>query len=185
MQSFLDSKDGGRDGAFAGEWIPRRGELLSGKFVIQCKFTAKADRPLRASDVTEELEKVKRLVQSGRCDCYLLLTNFGVSGTQDEKFETMFFSAGVKQFRLFGADWICRQIRESNRLGMLVPRVYGLGDLSQILDERAYMQAKALLASMREDLFRVRPTAGTASQPVCRTSYSVHSGRGRWLCVSE
>jgi energy-coupling factor transporter ATP-binding protein EcfA2 len=155
VQSFLDSKDGGRDGAFAGEWVPKKGDLLKGRFVIQCKFTAKADRALRLSDVAEEIDKARRLVQQGRCDCYLLLTNFGVSGIQAEKLETRFLSAGVKQFRSFGADWICRQIRESNRLRMLVPRVYGLGDLSQILDERAYTQAKALLASMREDLSRV------------------------------
>jgi hypothetical protein len=38
---------------------------------------------------------------------------------------------------------------------MLVPRVYGLGDLSQILDERAYSQARALLASLREDLSKI------------------------------
>jgi energy-coupling factor transporter ATP-binding protein EcfA2 len=38
---------------------------------------------------------------------------------------------------------------------MLVPRVYGLGDLSQILDERAYVQARAILESMREDLAKV------------------------------
>jgi len=38
---------------------------------------------------------------------------------------------------------------------MLVPRVYGLGDLSQILDERAYAQARAILESLREDLAKV------------------------------
>src|SRR6266545_2028391 len=38
---------------------------------------------------------------------------------------------------------------------MLVPRVYGLGDLSQILDERAYVQARAILESLREDLAKV------------------------------
>jgi hypothetical protein len=31
-------------------------------------------------------------------------------------------------------------------------RLYGLGDVSQILDERAYRQAKALLASLKHDL---------------------------------
>ena len=41
------------------------------------------------------------------------------------------------------------------RLRMLVPRVYGLGDLGQILDERAYAQARAILESMREDLAKV------------------------------
>lgn len=42
---------------------------------------------------------------------------------------------------------------------MLVPRLYGLGDLSQILDERAYRQAKALLASLKDDLSKVVLTA--------------------------
>ena len=38
---------------------------------------------------------------------------------------------------------------------MLVPRVYGLGDLSQILDDRAYTQARTILETMREDLAKV------------------------------
>ena len=35
---------------------------------------------------------------------------------------------------------------------MLVPRVYGLGDLGQILDERAYAQAQEILSALGEDL---------------------------------
>ena len=35
---------------------------------------------------------------------------------------------------------------------MLVPRVYGLGDLSQILDERAHSQAKEILSALGDDL---------------------------------
>jgi len=56
---------------------------------------------------------------------------------------------------LFGSTWICDQIKENKRLRMLVPRLYGLGDLSQILDERAYAQAKALLTSLSDDLSKV------------------------------
>jgi energy-coupling factor transporter ATP-binding protein EcfA2 len=99
------------------------------------------------------------LVQSGRCDCYVLLTNAGVSGAVAEDIETLFQDGGIKQFVIFGSTWICQTIRENKRLRMLVPRLYGLGDLSQILDERAYQQAKALLASMREDLSKVVLTA--------------------------
>ena len=155
VQTFLNSKDGGRDGAFAGKWTPQAGENLSGQFVIQCKFTSKPDKLLKLSDVADELEKVRRLVEKKRCDCYLLLTNFSISGTQVEKLEDAFRAGGVKEFRCFGADWISQQIRERKRLRMLVPRVYGLGDLSQILDGRAYGQARALLDSMREDLSKV------------------------------
>lgn len=38
---------------------------------------------------------------------------------------------------------------------MLVPRLYGLGDLTQILDARAYRQARAVLATLREDLAKI------------------------------
>lgn len=155
VESFLDSKDGGRDGAFAGTWVVQKGESLKEKFVIQCKFTAKADKSLRLSDVADEVGKAKRLVKKKLCDSYVLLTNFGVSGVEHEKLNETFCAAGVKQFRCFGADWINQQISERKRLRMLVPRIYGLGDLSQILDLRALGQARALLDSMREDLSRV------------------------------
>jgi len=46
VESFLDSSDGGKDGAFAGTWVPTKSEALSGRFVIQCKFTSKQDKNL-------------------------------------------------------------------------------------------------------------------------------------------
>jgi hypothetical protein len=155
VESFLDSSDAGKDGAFAGTWASTEGESLSGRFVIQCKFTGKRDKTLSKSDLAEDVEKVRKLVQAGRCDCYILMTNAGMSGTTAEDIETLFKDAGVKQVRSFGSTWICQQIKENKRLRMLVPRIYGLGDLTQILDERAYSQAKALLASLREDLSKV------------------------------
>jgi hypothetical protein len=155
VESFLDSNDGGRDGGFGGTWSSRGSEDISGRFVIQCKFTNKKDQNLHASDLFNEVEKAKRLVEKGLCDCYVLLTNAGLSGTEAEKIEALYESAGVKRVLLYGLTWICQQIQESKRLRMLVPRVYGLGDLSQILDERAYSQARALLASLREDLSKI------------------------------
>jgi len=46
------------------------------------------------------------------------------------------------------------KIRESARLRMLVPRIYGLGDLSQIIDQRAYDQAREILSALGDDLSR-------------------------------
>ena len=155
VESFLDSNDGGRDGAFAGTWTPHGSEDLSGRFVIQCKFTNKKDQNLHASDLADEVKKAKRLVKKGLCDCYVLMTNAGLSGTEAEKIKALYESVGVKHVLLYGSTWLSQQIHESKRLRMLVPRVYGLGDLSQILDERAYDQAKALLASLREDLSKI------------------------------
>lgn len=155
VESFLDSTDGGRDGAFTGIWTRHAHESLSGRFVIQCKFTSNRDYNLRASHLSDEVTKAKRLVGEGYCDCYILLTNAGLSGKEAEKIEILYKRAGVKQVLLYGSTWICQQIQENKRLRMLVPRIYGLGDLSQILDERAYAQARSLLASLREDLSKV------------------------------
>ena len=155
VESFLDSGDGGRDGAFTGKWRPTGQEDLSGSFVIQCKFTSKSDYVLRTSDLSDEIEKAKRLVASGLCESYVLMTNAGLSGKRAERIKALFKAAGVKHVATFGSTWINQQIRENKRLRMLVPRVYGLGDLSQILDERAYAQARAILESMREDLAKV------------------------------
>jgi uncharacterized protein (DUF1778 family) len=159
VESFLDSSDAGRDGAFTGIWAPSQGETLTGRFVIQCKFTSSRDKNLRQSDLKDEVKKAKRLVENDRCHCYVLMTNAGLSGSVAEAVEALFKGAGVKQVALFGSTWICETILENKRLRMLVPCLYGLGDLSQILDDRAYRQAKALLASLREDLSRVVLTA--------------------------
>ncbi len=155
VESFLDSGDGGRDGAFTGSWRRVGQEDLDGAFVIQCKFSNKSNYSLPPSDLADELEKAKGLVASGRCDSYLLITNAGISGKRAAEIKTLFMNAGVKQVATFGATWIIRQIHENKRLRMLVPRVYGIGDLSQILDERAYAQARTTLETLREDLAKV------------------------------
>lgn len=155
VQSFLDSNDAGRDGAFAGSWTPLPGQHFSGNFVIQCKFSSKAGSLLTKSGITDEIPKVRKLVSDGLCDVYILMTNAGVSGKQEAQIKAALSDAGVKNVLICGSTWIEDQIRESTRLRMLVPRVYGLGDLSQILDQRAYAQARAVLESLRDDLAKV------------------------------
>lgn len=155
VESFLDSHDGGRDGAFTGKWRTSNGDDLTGTFVIQCKFTGKLNHQLQVHDLTDELEKVRRLVEANICDTYILMTNAGVTGTRAAEIEALLSGAGAKHVRIFDSTWITQQIRENRRLRMLVPRVYGLGDLSQILDERAYLQSRTILESMREDLAKV------------------------------
>ena len=155
LESFADSNDGGRDGAFRGTWRPGGYEDLEGSFVIQCKFTAKADGHLTPSRLSEEAAKAKALVQQGVCDSYILMTNAKITARSNRHIRKMFEDVGVKHVRIFEASWLTRQIIENKRLRMLVPRVYGLGDLSEILDERAYTQAEAVLEAMREDIGKV------------------------------
>lgn len=162
VESFLDSNDAGKDGAFAGTWTRAPGESYTGRFVIQCKFTARADQNLKPSDLMDEIEKVRKLVATDQCDVYVLMTNAGVSGVQANKVKALLTQAGVKHVLIFGSTWINQQVRERKNLRVHVPRMYGLGDLSQILDERAYAQARAVLDSMREDLAKVVITASYA-----------------------
>lgn len=145
VQSFSDSCDGGRDGAFPGKWLSRKGETYAGAFTVQCKFTAKADKVLKISDIKDELKKAKRLAARGLAANYFLLTNAKLKGIAEEEMREVFESIpGIKRFAAFGSDRISQIIRESSWLRMLVPRVYGLGDLGQILDERAYAQAQEI-----------------------------------------
>ena len=152
VQSFLDSHDGGRDGAFTGIWQQQKGESLSGRFVIQWKFTSKPHENLTLSRLSEDFEKAQRLASDGRCDCYILLTNAGISGTLDEDIGNRLKDIGINSYEAYGADWIREQIVASAKLRAMVPRVYGLGDLSQILDARANDQTRAILQSLQSDL---------------------------------
>lgn len=145
VETFLSSRDGGRDGAFIGT-------LNGSRSTIQCKFTSRRDATLSAGDLDTELTKVAALAARGLANDYVIITNYGVSGVVSAEIEARFKTAGAVTVRTFGRDWITTQIRERPRLRMMVPRVYGLGDLSQIIDERAYLQANYILSAMGDDL---------------------------------
>ena len=144
VESFLDTYDGGRDGAFIGNWKAIGQEGLSGKFVIQCKFTSRENHNIIASDLEDEISKVKRLVSTNNCDSYILMTNAGVTGKQAEEINKQFQDAGVKYFQIFGQTWINQQILENKRLRKLVPRVYGIGGLVKFWTKELYGSDRAI-----------------------------------------
>lgn len=153
VQGYFDSLDGGRDGAFHGRWQASASETYEGSFAVQCKFTAKREKILHIADLADEIEKAARLAARGLADNYFLLSNAHVTGIHDEQIRTAFEGIpGIRRCTTFGVERISQIIRESPRLRMLVPRVYGLGDLSQILDERAYAQAYEILSALGDDL---------------------------------
>jgi hypothetical protein len=158
VQVFLPSMDGGRDGAFIGTWDGAPDDPAE-KSTIQCKFTGKVDANLTLAQLQSELAKVPRLVKRGLAHDYIIMTNAGVSGDADASICEAFKAAGAKQCRVLGRNWIIAQLCERARLRMMVPRVYGIGDLTQILDERAYTQARYVLSAMGDDLRCFVPTA--------------------------
>ncbi len=157
VHTFADSNDGGRDGAFYGTWQQPPDpigaqDVPDGPFVLQCKHTKKADTTLTPSELSDEFDKVQALVERGLCGSYVLLTNARVSGTSEATIRQRLLDAGVAYPLILDGQWICDTIATRQRLRTFVPRVYGLGDLSQILDERAYTQAQYLLSYLREEL---------------------------------
>lgn len=153
VQMFLPGNDAGRDGAFIGRWDSA--DPAAGESTIQCKFTSKRDANLTLSMLTDELEKARKLAERGLAVDYIILTNHSITGASELAIRDAFKAVGVSRCRVFGRDWIVQQIRTSSKLRMLAPRLYGLGDLSDLLDGRAYRQAQMILSAMGDDLQRL------------------------------
>jgi hypothetical protein len=155
--AFADSNDAGRDGAFYGVWHnPTRAaglnEHLDGPFVLQCKHTKRPGGTLSESGLEAEFAKVPALVNGGLCRSYVLMTNARVTGNAEARIMTRLREAGVEYPLVLDGQWVCDTIAAHRELRLFVPRVYGLGDLSQILDERAYAQASVLMGAARDQV---------------------------------
>lgn len=159
VNAFADVHDGGRDGAFYGDWQSSSRPSPDRHFVIQAKHTKNANATLSVSMLTDEIGEAGALVDRGICDVYLLMTNARVTGRSHEQITQELLDVGVSEVQVFGQEWFNEIISENSRLRMLVPRLYGLGDLAQILDTRAYEQAQAVLESMTTDLAKLVRTS--------------------------
>lgn len=159
LQVFSDGTDGGRDAAFQGTWISQNeNEPFSGSFCIQCKHTSKASRTFSITTIEDELDKISKLVEAGLCDNYFLITNHTLPAGLAAMAEQRIINLGVKKAKIFGDEWITKIISEKPRLRRLVPRLYGLGDLTQIITHQAYRQARVVLDSIIPDLACFVPT---------------------------
>lgn len=159
FQIFSDGVDGGRDGAFYGTWSGTGfGDGISNSFTTQCKHTSKQGMKLTKGVVSDELPKVERLVTKGLADVYLLFTNCSVSAETAAIMEEDMRKAGAKFAKIYGAEWINHSISLYPSLRRMVPRIYGLGDLSQIITNQAFRQAKSVLDSIAPDLACFVPT---------------------------
>ncbi|MEU2004837.1 hypothetical protein ACH47B_31710 [Rhodococcus sp. NPDC019627] len=166
--TFADTNDAGQDGAFHGHWaVP--GDAPVAEFegivstampvVVQCKFSVDPSGTLAPSDLDAELAKIDDLHARGLCDGYMVLTNLRVTGRTRAWFVEEVRKRGVTAASILPGPWICTQIEKNWNLRRYVPRVYGLGDLTSILDERRMRQARALLTSLTRELETFVPTS--------------------------
>lgn len=113
VQTFLPTNDAGRDGGFVGLW--EGDDPAAGESTIQCKFTSRAGENLTLSMLQDELPKATRLAQRGLAQDYIIITNHPVTGASELKIREAFQQAGVGRCRIFGHDFIVRQIKTSPR----------------------------------------------------------------------
>lgn len=153
--------DAGRDAVFRGTPVAT---LLSeqgwtGAFGVQFKHTSSAGKHLIPSLVWPEVAKVRQLGRTRQIDYYLLITNMRVEGENERLVREQFASLdGIKGVLILGERWVEDVIDEHARLRRLVPRLYGIGDLAQILSANVYEQSAAVLEDLRNDLLTFVPT---------------------------
>ncbi|RXT41813.1 hypothetical protein B5V03_25160 [Bradyrhizobium betae] len=80
------------------------------------------------------------------------MTNATVTATEARTIQDAFLSDGALEVEILGRDWINKKIHEHPKIRATVPRLYGLGDLSWIVDERAIAQAMEVLGSLGNDM---------------------------------
>lgn len=154
VEIFREAQDGGQDAVFL---IPSGTE---GRPIgtVQCKHTSDAAKALKVSDLTAEIENVEQLVAAGQADTYAFMTNMSVDAPVAAAMRARLRARGVRKPHILGRQYIVRVIRSSARLRALVPQVYGLGDLTSIVDERLSEQSRALLDSWIPKLRTYVPT---------------------------
>ena len=154
VEIFREAQDGGQDAVFlipSGADAPPIG-------TVQCKHTSEAGKALKVGDLTTEIDHIGELVKAGQADTYVFMTNMSVDAPVAAAMRAKLRVLGVRKPHLLGRQYIVRVIRSSAKLRALVPQVYGLGDLTSIVDERLSEQSRALLDSWIPKLRTYVPT---------------------------
>jgi hypothetical protein len=157
---FRPGPDGGRDGWYEGEAAGKLStqNKLAGRFVVQCKHTSEAKNDLGLADLKAESTKVAKLAGAAGFH-YILLTNRQITAQSESAIRKEFEDlSGVGRCILLGETWIEDTIDNSPRLLRLVPRLYGIGDLSQIISFTIEEQTKAVLEDLAGTLRTFVPT---------------------------
>lgn len=139
---YREANDGGQDATFI---IPSKSSSDAGVGTVQCKHASDPHRRMKLSDLTSEVPKIKRLVEDGQAETYIFISNMGLDAPIAKDIREKLGELGVNNPLVWGKEKLVSVIRSSARLRALVPQVYGLGDLSTIIDERAVEQTRAML----------------------------------------
>ena len=155
MEIYREAQDGGQDAVFLTKGTVNGIPLPA---TIQCKFSSRSSQRLAFSNLKTEEESIIRLVQLGEADTYILMTSMGTDAGVARRIKDRLRQLGVRKPHVLGREFLTLAIRSSARLRAMVPQVYGIGDLSTILDERRAEQTRALLGQWLPTLRLYVPT---------------------------
>ncbi len=157
---FGGGGDGGRDAFYTGQPAGRLKEQLGpATFIVQCKHTSQKAASLALSTVAPELPKLKALAGRHKPVSYVLLTNRRVTAESETEIRKAVLAVpGVENILILNEEWIEDTIDAEPRLLRLVPRLYGVGDLTQILSFPLERQSRALLDALLPTLTTFVPT---------------------------
>ena len=155
VEIFREAQDGGQDAVFL---VPGSGPDAPPIGTVQCKHTSDPAKALRASDLNAEIEHLEQLVAAGQADTYVFMTNMSIDAPVAAAMRAKLSALGIRKAHILGRQFLVRSIRSSARLRALVPQVYGLGDLTSIIDARMSEQSRALLDNWVPKLKTYVPT---------------------------
>lgn len=154
VEIFREAQDGGQDAVF----LTKNEDSDYYPATIQVKHTSEAKKSLRLSDISVEIENIRDLVKASQSDTYIFMTNMSIDAPVALAIRKLLYSLGVRKPHILGQQYLVRVIRGSARLRAMVPQIYGLGDLTAILDERMTQQSRALLNDWIPKLKKYVPT---------------------------
>ncbi|MEZ4459395.1 MAG: restriction endonuclease [bacterium] len=157
---FRTGADEGRDGFYRGHSTKEyRKHVPNGaKVVVQCKHSGTPGEGIVWSDVSGELEKVRALRVAGEVDLYVIATNKRLSASAEAEIRRKFEAIDGLTCLVLGEEWVESTIDGQFRLLRRVPRLYGVGDLSQILSTTVAEQTQLVLEELSGELAVFVPT---------------------------
>lgn len=158
---YRPGPDEGRDGWFQGnasdKLVAENG--LTGSFVVQCKHTSDPATSVTKSTFSKEIKKAAELARREPFH-YVAMVNGRLTAENERAIREAFEEvSGVGRCIVLGETWIEDSIDAHPRLLRLVPRLYGIGDVSQILSSVIQQQSAAVLEDLALSLETFVPTA--------------------------
>lgn len=125
---FAAGPDGGRDGKFTGKAnsFPSSSAPLEGQVVLQAKHTASpiascSDKPFRRTLKTEEYPRIRKLVEDGLCEHYILFTNRKLPSGAEKDIHEELIALGLSSAHIIGVERLQLELEVKQSLANSLP----------------------------------------------------------------